>query len=635
MFQVISNPEHRSGQEGMAEKVLSFLREGGISVIEAGTGIGKSLAYLIPSALSRKKVIISTATKNLQDQLISQDIPLLREITGISPRVTVLKGRQNYLCRRRFKMFTRQTTFPFPDAGAYLAELAAWASLTETGDRAELASLPEEFPLWMEISAHPDTCLGHRCPLVSECFLLRARNRAQSSEFVITNHHLFFTDLAIRDFSPHGLLPEVETVIFDEAHHLEEIAGDVLGISLGTTQLRRYLFRVRLISAAQRDSRIDSALTQIENSWEQINRSLPAGEYRRRIDAQWFPNEADDDLEAISGELRSLSTRLKSISPPEELEEEFGLLTLQAENLAENLTALRRREAPNKVFWAERRGTALTLHASPIAVREELEERLYPLYPNLLFTSATLSTPHRKAAAQADFSYFRSRLGISPDASAISFPSPFDFRSQALLYLPAGIPEPNDPSYPDHLGRELEKLITASRGRAFLLFTSFTNLNSVATFLDGKTPYPTFRQGDAPKPELLRMFKSEGNAVLLASMSFWSGVDVPGEPLSLVAIDRLPFDVPDEPIVQARIERIRSEGKDPFYSYQLPAAVLGLRQGIGRLIRRKSDRGVIAVLDPRIRTRGYGKMFLRSLPDMPVARNIQQVEKFFRKQVKG
>jgi len=609
----------------MAERAREFFASGGFSVIEAGTGVGKSLAYLVPAILSGKKTIVATATKNLQDQLLDQDIPMLKSLTGTNPNVALLKGRKNYLCLRKYRALSRQRSL-FSESGEMLSEFLAWGSLTKTGDRAELSTLPDNLPFWEEFSAHPDACLGGRCPVFTECFLMRARTRAAQSDLIVTNHHLLLTDLSLREQLSAGLLPEVDFLILDEAHNLEEIASEILGVTFGQADLRRLLGQAQRIILEKPDNLWGSILSRVENAWKIFSSLFPLEDFRRRLEPGKSAETVKAEGQILAEALRALSSRVKILKVKPAGEEDLAPLSEQAERTAIALETIIWREEPGLIFWVERRAQFLTLHATPIEISSELQEKLYPLYPNILFTSATLSTP---GGSQADFSYFLSRLGLPEEIEAHSFPSPFDFQTQALLYLPRSMPEPNQPSYPEALAQEIEKLVQASRGRAFLLFTSFANLNYVATFLEGKIPYPILIQGEAPKAELLRLFKEKGNAILLATFSFWEGVDVPGESLSLVVIDRLPFDVPTEPIIEARIEKIRENGDDPFRHYQLPAAVLLLRQGAGRLIRRKTDRGVIALLDPRLRTKGYGKIFLRSLPPMPMVSDVEEVRKFF------
>jgi ATP-dependent DNA helicase DinG len=626
IFTVIASPEFRPGQKEMAERARDFFDSGGFAVIEAGTGVGKSLAYLVPAVLSGKKTIVATATKNLQDQLLDQDIPMLKSLTGANPSVALLKGRRNYLCLRKYRALSRQRSL-FAESGELLSEFLAWGSLTKTGDRAELSTLPENLPFWEEFSAHPDACLGGRCPVFSECFLVRARTRAAQSDLTVTNHHLLLTDLALRGQFSTGLLPEVDFLILDEAHNLEEIASEILGLTFGQADLRRLLGQAQKIVLEKPDNLWGSILSRVESAWHNLSHIFPAEDFRRRLDQEKQAEMVKAEGQLLAEALRSLSSRVKILKVKPAAEEDLPLISEQAERTAIALETIVWREEPGQIFWAERRAQSLTLHATPVEISSELQEKLYPVYPNILFTSATLSTPGRN---QADFSYFRSQLGLPEEIEAHSFPSPFDFQTQALLYLPQSMPEPNQPSYPEALAQEMEKLVQASRGRAFLLFTSFANLNYVATFLEGVIPFPILLQGEAPKSELLRLFKEKGNAVLLATYSFWEGVDVPGESLSLVVIDRLPFDVPSEPIIEARIEKIREDGGDPFSSYQLPSAVLLLRQGVGRLIRRKTDRGVIALLDPRLRTKGYGKIFLKSLPPMTAVNDVADVKKFFK-----
>jgi ATP-dependent DNA helicase DinG len=635
LSRVLSAYEARSPQLAMAAQVEHALARGRALVVEAGTGTGKTLAYLLPAARSGLKVVISTATKTLQEQLADKDVPLLRAL-GVDARFAFLKGRQNYLCLLRFEQFLRNPTFAVREEAAVFDAIAAWAETTQTGDRAELSELPENLASWRDLSATADQCIGARCAHYDRCFVFRMRQKAAEADVIVVNHHLFFADLALRTSSAGdtgaAVLPKYDAVVFDEAHAVEEVATEHFGAQLSSFRvgelardalrsLQDRPERVEALGLATRllregrdffDVAVESAperQTQLVRSSRKGGGSPPAVQSEGRwalIPGALRPAEAE--RQKLAEAIRALGAALSGTG-----DEELGLLERRCLVLNADLELFSEtKRRPDLIHWAESRGGHLFLHASPIDVKGLLQDKLYDRIGPVVFTSATL-------AVGGQLQYFAQRIGLSDDSGPL-FPlethvlaSPFDYQSNAALYLPRQMPDPQDPAFAGAVAGELRALLPITSGRAFVLFTSLRNMRAVHGLLADELPWQVLLQGDAPKAQLLKRFR-ERPSVLFASQSFWEGVDVPGEALSLVVIDKLPFASPAEPIVAARIDRLRAEGQDPFYRYQLPQAALALKQGFGRLIRSATDRGIVAVLDARMTRKGYGRLFLDTLP---------------------
>jgi ATP-dependent DNA helicase DinG len=597
--------EARPQQAALAEAVEHALDTGQHLVAEAGTGTGKSLAYLIPALESGQQVVVATATKALQEQLLHADVPLAERALGRDVRVAVLKGRQNYLCRRAVHGFglLGSSLFERREYAAAFDRLVPWIDSTEAGDRAELDFEPPP-RVWEEIAVGSDRCVGRKCPFVGSCFSEAARARAGEADLVIVNHALYFADLGLRDDGA-AVLPDHAAVVFDEAHRLEESAAAWLGGRIGSAAVGRLA----------RD---------VDRVCREVSRPVPA----RPLD------RAERAVAAVVGAVCPLNGRVRVRQPPvEELLRLSGSLFDLADVLSgggEDLDALRRRslglageaeaclevEDLERVVWAEPGAIAW----APVDVSDALRTQLWEDGPTSVLVSATLTTAGR-------FDFVRRRLGLDR-ARELHLDSPFDYGEQALLYLPRHLPEPRTEPY-DALAEEVRALCALSRGRALVLTSSYRALDALAERLRGRLPYTLHVQGDAPRERLLERFREEVSSVLLATGTFWQGVDVRGESLSLLVIDKLPFGSPGDPLVEARCERLAAEGSDPFFAYSLPSAVLQLRQGFGRLIRSDADRGVVAVLDPRLRTRAYGRAFLASLPPCPVTDDRADVAGFF------
>lgn len=606
--------EHRPEQLRMALEVERTLERTGYLLAEAGTGTGKTLAYLTPAALSGRKVVISTATKTLQEQIFFKDVPLLRDRVGLKFEVAYLKGRQNYLCLHRFEAFD-QAARPGREEAEVWRGVRGWALRTQTGDRAEL-DLPEAWTGWPQLSTTSETCLGAKCPLYEPCFVTRTRKAAEEADVLVVNHHLFFADLALRTSGPgmDGILPRCDAVIFDEAHAVEDAATSYFGSGLSN-------FRVEdLITDAQkalraRDDRaglLAALALKVKGSADAFFRELPGA-------LHLAPGESvrltDRSLERLTPAAEGVVEALGALGAAAQGHEEPELKTIarRAADVAADLEFLRRAESREHVFWAELRGRGLFLRAAPIDVAQELRRRLYASVDTAIFTSATLT-------ADRSFDYFASRMGLRGAGAetlgpvrTVSVPSPFDYPNQAALYLPPRMPEPNAPNFVASVAEEIVKLAKLTDGRAFALFTSLRNMEQAYQLCRNRLPYRVLLQGERPKSVLLELFRQEPS-VLFAAHSFWEGVDVPGAALSLVIIDKLPFASPGDPLVAARIEQLKERGLEPFSAYQLPEAALALRQGFGRLIRTRDDRGIVAILDRRLISKAYGQAFLRSLP---------------------
>jgi ATP-dependent DNA helicase DinG len=606
--------EHRPGQDEMAQAVARVLADGGRLMVEAGTGTGKTFAYLIPAILSGKRLVVSTGTKNLQDQIERLDLPFLGARLGLKVSACVMKGRENYLCRYRFGAFEQEPLLEVRDERRFLPVLSSWSRRTESGDRAEVAELPDDLRLWRDVNARADTCTGTKCPEYEACWLTRVKRKAQQAQIVVVNHHLFFADLAVR--SAYGaVLPEYDTVIFDEAHLLEDVATLYFGKSVSAHQLEE-LARDAERGAAKAGGPAKGGgggavlRDAAREFYLPIKERIRAETGRQRFD----PPERDGvDVEAewavLSQALDEVAMASDEIAP-------------RAHELKETLDLVLERNAPGYVYGVEARGRGnVVLQASPIEIAGLLESTLFDRLHACVLTSATLSVG-------GSFDFFRKRLGL-PGAETLIVGSPFDYERQAVLYLPKGMPEPRDPAFFPRAIDEIEALLEITDGRAFLLFTSHAALGRARQALEAKGRYRLFVQGEGSKAALLEGFKATPRSVLLGTSSFWHGVDVPGAALSLVVIDKLPFDVPSDPIVAARIERIREDEGNPFAEYQTPMAVLDLKQGLGRLLRSKGDRGILSVLDPRLTTKGYGKTFLASLPPYPVVRSREEASEFF------
>jgi len=661
--------EFRHGQLQMAQAIEEALTERRHLIVEAGTGTGKTLAYLVPAIRSGKRVIISTGTKNLQEQLFYKDIPFLER--ALIPRgecklaVCYMKGRDNYLCRKRLYDLTAQPVLSGLEEIEQYRAIAAWEKTTPTGDRAELASLPEASALWHKLDARAETCLGRKCSLFETCFITEMHRRAMESDIIIVNHHLFFADLAIKrasEYAPDaGILPEVGAVIFDEAHELEDVAGRYFGVSVSNLRVEDLARDVE--SALQRNKLLSTPLTGALKSLRERSQLffsvLPQGEGRFAFENRRdFLEERGDEFNALGRALRGLRAQLENL--PAKPEEVFTFLR-RAQELEVQLGFLMDSDDKNTVFWIERRGRAFSPRSHPSAMhrpgsREKAKEKtggpgsiaeggerqnvflqatpidVAPILKNTLFeklesavlTSATL-------AVEGGFQYMRQRLGLE-HARELVLPSHFDYAQQALLYLPPDLPDPQAPQFVEKAAARIRRLLAITRGRAFVLFTSYALMHQVHERLLGEIEFPMLLQGKAPKNVLLQEFRLTPNAVLLGTSSFWQGVDVQGEQLSAVIIDRLPFAVPSDPVVAARMRSINADGGNAFYQYQVPAAVITLKQGFGRLIRSLHDRGLLVLLDNRILKKAYGRVFVESLPDYRRTTELRVVEEFFRTQ---
>ena len=617
--------ETRDSQLNMAVAAADLFESGGVLLAEAGTGTGKTLAYLVPAILSRHRVLVSTGTKQLQDQIYYKDLPALREALGVDFTATYMKGRGNYLCLHRFDAYRTGDALRTATDEGYIEDIAEWARQTETGDRAEIEDLPNDLPFWGEIAATSENCIGTDCPQHQECFVTRMRQRATESDLVIVNHHLLCADAAVRQSAYGEVIPACAYAVIDEAHQLEDVATQYFGISVSTHRLerlvgdgRRYVVR-DLGDDPDTGDTLRKALDQVEQRatllFSAVLVHLPSPD-RTRLDIT--------TLEPVAEPGRRLASTLRALEATAALatnaSEDIRSLGRRAGELSEHVDFVLAADDEGVVYFSERRGPGLFLRASPIDVSAIIRELLLERMQAVILTSATLSV-------DGSFDYQRARLGIR-DAVELQLTSEFDFAEQTVLYLPARMPEPRAPDFTSAAAEQIRALLEATRGRAFVLFTSYANLHEVQRLIEHRTPFALLVQGTAPRSALLRNFRATPNAVLLATSSFWQGVDVAGDTLGCVIIDKLPFAAPGDPITAARIESITKLGGNPFDEYQVPLAILTLLQGLGRLIRHRQDRGVLSILDPRILTKGYGRRFLASLPPTPIVREIGQVEQF-------
>jgi len=614
--------EPRPGQERMAAAVAQTIAAGGRLLVEAGTGTGKTLAYLAPAILAGRRVVVSTGTRNLQDQVFRNELPFLRERAGLRFTACLLKGRDNYLCRYRLAQFEREPLLEDAGERGWVPRIVDWSRATTTGDRAEIPDLPDALRLWRDVNARADTCTGPRCPEYDACWLTRARRRAQEAQLVVVNHHLLLADRAGR--SAFGaVVPEHDALILDEAHLLEDVATLYFGTQASSAQIEELARAAETLAArGGGPARGGGGAAELRRAAEELVAPIRALCGREVGRVRFEPHErGGPELDAAWAELRQALDGIVRAAPPRE-EDAAESLAHRVEDLGLRLERVLDRRDPIRVYGAELRGRGVVLHASPIDVAEPLSRDVFGPLHAVVLTSATLTV-------RGSFTFFADRLGLA-EAETLRVESPFDHASQALLYLPRGLPEPQHPAFLDRALIEIEALLEVTDGRAFLLFTSLANLRRVHEALERAGRFTLFAQGDGTKAALVDAFRTADRAVLLGTASFWHGVDVPGDALSLVVVDRLPFDVPTDPLTAARIERIRERGGSPFDEYQLPLAVLELKQGLGRLLRSSTDRGVLSVLDPRLGSRRYGRVFLESLPPYRVVRDREACAEFFR-----
>jgi ATP-dependent DNA helicase DinG len=635
------NYEYRPGQLAMAQAVAEALDQRHHLLVEAGTGIGKTLAYLIPAIATGRRVIVSTGTKNLQEQIFYKDIPFLQSILPRKFKATYLKGRSNYLCLNRLKRAESSPVLEGLEEAPYFDLINKWAYRSQTGDRAELTELPEKVSFWRHIDARSDICIGQKCPSFDPCFITKARQAALESDVVIVNHALFFADLALRDKEWGQVLPDYSAVIFDEAHQLEDIAAQYFGASVSSYQIDDLLGDIsRLILTdvdASREITKASARvsTMADNFWlgfsgvdsrssvmtfdvegrfvlrpDMFVRKLRGGEFEPTAAGERFVN-LKTALQRLKGALQVVKG-----APPE-----MEATLRRVEQILFDLEFIVSADDELFVYWLERRGRGVFLQATPIDASGILNDRLFSQVETVVLTSATLTSA-------GSFGFIRSRLGVERAAELIAG-SNYDYREQSLLYLPPKMPDPRDAGFQHAAADEIIRILNASQGRAFVLCTSYSQMEALREMVEFKVDFPILMQGEGSRSGILDKFRSTPNAVLFATSSFWQGVDVRGEALSCVIIDKLPFAVPSDPVIGARQRYIDNHGGNSFNSYSVPSAIITLKQGLGRLIRSATDRGVLSILDPRIVTKGYGQQFLKSLPPSRITRKIEDVEQFF------
>lgn len=633
--------EYRPGQLAMAQAVAEALDQRRHLLVEAGTGIGKTLAYLVPAIATGRRVIVSTGTKNLQEQIFYKDIPFLQSILPRKFKATYLKGRSNYVCLNRLKRAEASPVLDGLEEMDYFDLVNKWAYRSQTGDRAELTELPEKVSFWRHIDARSDICIGQKCPSFDPCFITKARQNALESDVVIVNHALFFADLALRDKEWGQVLPDYSAVIFDEAHQIEDIAAQYFGAGVSSYQIEDLLGDVsRLIltdvDASREVSKASARVsTMADNFWVSFSGVDPRASVmtfdgegrfvlrpdlfvRKRRDGEFETTAAGERYTNLKTALQRLKGALQVVkgAPPE-----MEATLRRVEQILFDLEFIVGADDELFVYWAERRGRGVFLQATPIDASGILNDRLFSNVETVVLTSATLTSA-------GSFDFIRSRLGVERAEELIAG-SNYDYREQSLLYLPPKMPDPRDAGFQHAAAGEIVNILNASRGRAFVLCTSYSQMEALREMVEFKIDFPILMQGEGSRSGILDKFRSTPNAVLFATSSFWQGVDVRGEALSCVIIDKLPFAVPSDPVIGARQRYIDNHGGNSFNSYSVPAAIINLKQGLGRLIRSATDRGVLSILDPRIVTKGYGQQFLKSLPPSRITRKIEDVERFF------
>lgn len=610
----------RSSQLTMAKAVDAAITDAGCLIVEAGTGTGKTFAYLVPSVMSGQKVVISTGTRNLQDQLFQRDIPVVCEALGVSTSSAILKGRTNYLCHYKLRSADQAIDKPWLDLRADLNSVQQFAQSTKNGDIDEIEGVDADTQVWRFVTANSDQCLGQECPDFNDCYLLKARRKAQSADIVVVNHHLFFADVALRDNGFGEVVPVSNVVVFDEAHLLPDVATQFLGTSVSGTQVIRLLKDVvdevynsaadlrDVISVAKtaekavKDFRLTLDSSSGRSIWGRIiGKPAVSGQFK----------VINDSLVALSALLETAAVRSK------ELEQCWSRCVA----IESSLQIFGREPPENHVLWLETTPRSFILNASPIDVSALFQNLVQAERKSWVFTSATLTT-------EGHFEHFSGQLGLI-NATTLLLDTPFDYRNNSLLYLPPNMPEPSDFGFNEAFGNAVIPVLEASDGRAFVLFTSYSALRYMRDYLSERTDFTLFVQGEQPRSRLIDEFKRTERAVLLGTSSFWQGVDVQGDALSCVIIDKLPFASPSDPVLSARIDWMRKQGGSPFMDYQLPMAIISLKQGLGRLIRGINDRGLMMIGDPRVVTKQYGNTFLDSLPDIPVSKRLQDALAFY------
>lgn len=620
--------ESRPGQLQMALAIESALRHEGTLLVEAGTGTGKTLAYLLPAIESGKKVVVSTGTKTLQDQIMRHDLPLLEAQLGRAIKAACMKGLSNYLCLRRYEEFRHSAAAVSGTAGRHLSRLELWRERTQTGDYEEFAQELESAELWAEVQSGSDTRVGPRCKHFEACFVTRMRRSAESAELIVVNHHLYFADLALRDAGGHaGILPDHDAVIFDEAHLIEDIATDFFGVSVSTTKLEVFVRdATRCFASVGLGARAERPVAAVALTASRLWSELPRPRLALNGEGGRTPLLAEHVVTRLTQPLFALDNALDAVANLALGEaargESVAQIARRAQLLRDQLAFVAETGPGKHVAWTHARGRSSSVGCSPIEIGPMLRERLFMRGGALVLTSATLST-------SGSYEYVKTRLGIDFEVDELSLPAPFDYAAQSALYLPSGLGDPREDGFSELASKEIAELVDITGGGAFVLCTSLRAMHELAERCQSLLPQQILVQGEASNAALLESFRKNGDAVLFATSSFWQGVDVPGAALRLVIIDKLPFDVPADPLIQARCQSLKQRGVEPFMKYLVPSAALVLKQGFGRLIRTQRDRGIVALLDERVSNKGYGKVFLRSLPEARRCRSLAEVRGFW------